>query len=148
MEDTLEKSFALCVDARRELEESPSAETYDAYMECRTLFRLGIIAHQQGELAKLCANYNELAKALVEVWEGMATIDRWLRLENLNSPLPKNFIKELRVPHLGGKAALCGMTHKVQGFDFDQRYSEDARKIWDNTYHYNQDFDREEVRWQ
>ena len=146
-EETLNAAFKECVNARRDYEGDPTKEAREKYLDMRGVFRKLIIVHQLEELSKLSDVYQTLTDALVETWEGMATIDRWLRIENLESPLPKHFIRDLRVPSLGGKDVLCGTTAKVQGFDFDMRYSEDARKVWDDTFYCRDDYDTEEVRW-
>ena len=146
-EETLNAAFKECVNARRDYEGDPTKEAREKYLDMRGVFRKLIIVHQLEELSKLSDVYQTLTDALVETWEGMATIDRWLRIENLESPLPKHFIRDLRVPSLGGKDVLCGTTAKVQGFDFDRRYSEDARKVWDDTFYCRDDYDTEEVRW-
>ena len=146
-EKTLNESLKRCVEARRDYENDPTKEAREKYLDMRAVFRKLIIAHQLGELCKLSEVYQTLTDALVDTWEGMATIDRWLRFENLESPLPKHFIRDLRIPSLGDKDGMCGTTAKVQGFDFDMRYSEAARKIWDDTFYYRNDYDTEEVRW-
>lgn len=146
-EKALNATFKRCVTARRDYENAPTEEAREEYLDMRGVFRGLIIAHQREELAKLADVYRTLSDALVETWEGMATIDRWMRLENLESPLPKHFIRDLRVPSLSDKDGMCGTTAKVQGFDFDMRYSEAARKVWDDTFYCRNDYDTEEVRW-
>ena len=146
-EKALNAVFKRCVTARRDYENDPTKEAREEYLDMRGAFRRLIIAHQREELSKLSDVYQTLTDALVETWEAMATIDRWMRTENLKSPLPKHFIRDLRIPSLGDKDGMCGTTAKVQGFDFDMRYSEAARKIWDDTFYYRNDYDTEEVRW-
>lgn len=143
MEEALEDAFLLCTEARRDYENDPTDERHEEYMRAREVFRKCVIVEQLSSLTKLITYYKDISTALIDLWTEMATIDRWLRMENLNSPLPKNFIKDLSVPYLGNKKPLCGTTAEVPSFNFSRRYSADAQRVWDDTYFYHNDFERE-----
>ena len=78
-EKTLNEVFKRCVTARRDYENDPTKEAREEYLDMRGVFRRLIIAHQREELAKLSDVYETLTDALVDTWEGMATIDRCIR---------------------------------------------------------------------
>ena len=141
MDDDLQDAFDLCVEARRQYENEPTDAMHSNYLECRGYFRSLVISEQRMSMARLMGHYKELSRALVDCWLNMATIDRWFRLENIESPLHKDFISTLKIPHLGNREPLCGTKTEPPPFDFGQRYSEDARRVWDNTYYFHNDHD-------
>lgn len=144
--ELLQEAFEDAVQVRKALEDNPCPKTREDWAVARGVFRMQVVKQQTGNLNALRAEYFQLAGALKLVWQEMATVDGWLRREGLQSPLPKGFIKSVRLPAVSGKDTdfLCGTEANKTHFDFENVYSRNARLIWDDNFWYRNEYSTEQ----
>ena len=144
--ELLQEAFEDAVLSRKAMEDSPSPKTREDWAVARGVFRMQVVKQQTGNLNALRAEYFALAGALTKVWQEMAVVDGWLRREGLQSPLPKDFIKSVRLPAISDAAKdfQCGTEAGETHFDFENVYSRNARLIWDDNFWYRVEYATEQ----